>query len=52
MTIILSSGVLYELIGPAAAKFALIRAGAMGKEPPHQHHHREKTSEDQTMTNV
>lgn len=31
MTIILSSSVLYELIGPAAAKFALIKMGCMGE---------------------
>ncbi|HBM80806.1 MAG TPA: cation/H(+) antiporter, partial [Clostridiaceae bacterium] len=29
LTIILSSSVLYELIGPACAKFALIRSGAI-----------------------
>ena len=32
MTIILASSVLYELIGPACAKFALIRSGAIKKE--------------------
>lgn len=32
MTIILASSVLYELVGPASAKFALIRAGSIPKE--------------------
>lgn len=32
MTIILASSVLYELIGPACAKFALIKSGAIKKE--------------------
>ena len=32
MTIILSSSVLYELIGPACAKFALIKSGAIPQE--------------------
>ena len=32
LTIILSSSVLYELIGPACAKFALIRSGSIPKE--------------------
>ena len=33
LTIILSSSVLYELIGPACATFALFRSGAISKEP-------------------
>ena len=32
LTIILSSSVLYELIGPACAKAALFRSGAIDKE--------------------
>lgn len=32
MTIILSSSVLYELVGPVSAKFALFRSGAIRKE--------------------
>lgn len=32
LTIILSSSVLYELIGPACAKLALIRSGAIKKD--------------------
>lgn len=32
LTIILSSSVLYELIGPASAKIALVRSGAIKKE--------------------
>lgn len=32
LTVILSSSVLYELIGPACAKFALIRSGAIPRE--------------------
>ncbi len=32
LTIILSSSVLYELIGPACAKFALIRSGSIPKQ--------------------
>ena len=32
MTIILASSVLYELIGPACAKFSLFRSGAI--QPP------------------
>ena len=31
MTIILSSSVLYELIGPASAKFALLKMGCLGR---------------------
>ncbi|NCB04031.1 MAG: cation:proton antiporter [Clostridia bacterium] len=33
LTIILSSSVLYELIGPACAKFALLRSGAIERQP-------------------
>lgn len=33
LTIILSSSVLYELIGPASAKFALFRSGAIQSKP-------------------
>ncbi len=32
LTIILSSSVLYELIGPASAKFALVRSGAISSD--------------------
>ncbi|MCI6907799.1 MAG: cation:proton antiporter [Clostridiaceae bacterium] len=32
-TIILSSGLLYEIVGPACAKFALRRAGAFDRKP-------------------
>ena len=34
LTIILASSVLYELIGPAAAKFALFRSGSYDEEDP------------------
>ena len=34
LTIVLSSSVLYELIGPACAKIALIRSGAIKKDNP------------------
>lgn len=34
LTIILASSVLYELIGPASAKFALIRSGAISEKIP------------------
>ena len=34
VTIILSSSVLYELVGPACAKAALIRAGAIARDQP------------------
>lgn len=33
LTTILSSSVLYELIGPACAKFALLRSGAIERQP-------------------
>ncbi len=33
MSVILASSVLYELIGPACAKFALLRSGAIQEEP-------------------
>ena len=36
MTIILASSVLYELIGPACAKLALFRSGAIRKKEPDQ----------------
>lgn len=39
MTIILSSSVLYELIGPACAKFALIKSGVISKEKLAENHH-------------
>ena len=47
LTIILSSSVLYELIGPACAKIALTRAGIIPREPSNRHFlHRHPTDSD------
>jgi len=49
LTIILSSSVLYELIGPVSAKFALVRSGAI-KNERENHEMKEKDDEETEKT--
>jgi len=48
LTIILSSSVLYELIGPACAKIALICSGSIKKDELPTHTDTDKTNTDET----
>ena len=46
LTIILASSVLYELIGPAAAKFALFKSGSYDEEDPKSNYEHQEDDND------
>ena len=49
LTIILASSVLYELIGPAAAKFALYKSGSYDEEDQHVNTQKQNEDYDRNM---